>query len=218
MSRIAAVTAALLTASACGGSVPTSPSPGTSLALTCSAPTILAGDVVVCRADLASVNVGTSPTAVWTSSDPSIATSLGIGLFVGKSDGRATLTVTYSGQTVSAPLTVNLQDVIRATASSTQGSFRVDTTATMWLQGFYGVASANSGTLTLVIADQTGATISTSTPLVVPRGGDRYLLSTTFTLPPGTTQVCRTAVLQIGSLTLTVVPAVALLPCVAVMP
>jgi hypothetical protein len=153
---------------------------------------------------------------VWTSSDPGIATSLGIGLFVGKTDGRTTLSVTYSGQTVSAPLTVNLQDVVRATASSSQGSFRVGTTATMWLQGFYGVASADSGTLTLVVADQTGATVGTSAPLVVPRGGDRYLISTTFTLPPGTTQVCRTAVLRIGSITLTVVPDVSLAPCIAV--
>ena len=218
MSRFAAVSAALLTASACGGSVPTGPSPETSLALTCSAPTILAGDTVVCRATLDSVNVGVNPSAVWTSSDPNIATSLGIGLFVGKLDGRATLTVTYSGQTVSAPLTVNLQDVLRVTASTSQGSFRVDTTATMWLQGFYGVASADSGTLTLVIADQTGATVSTSAPLVVPRGGDRYLISSTFTLPPDTTQVCRTAVLRIGSITLRVVPDVSLAPCVTVTP
>ena len=59
---------------------------------------------------------------------------------------------------------------------------------------------------------------STSAPLAVPRGGDRYLISTTFTLPPGTTRVCRTGVLQIGSTTLTVVPNVSLVPCFVVMP
>ncbi len=88
MSRIAALSAALLMASACGGVVPTAPSassPGTGLALTCSAPSLLAGDLVVCMATAASVNVSTD--AVWTSSDPNIATSQGIGLFVGKSDG-----------------------------------------------------------------------------------------------------------------------------------
>lgn len=218
MSRIAALSAALLMASACGGRVPTAPLPEASLALTCSAPTILAGDSVVCKATLASVNVGVSTSAVWTSSDPNIATSLGIGLFIGKSEGQATLTATYSGRSVSAPLTVHLQDVLRASAAAYQGSFRVGTTATMWLQGFYGVASADSGTLTLVVTDQTGATVSTSAPLMVPHGGDKYLISTTFTLPPGTTRVCRTGVLQIGSITLTVVPDVSLVPCLAVMP
>jgi hypothetical protein len=218
MSRIAALSAALLTVSACGGGAPTAPLPDTSLALECSAPAILAGDSVVCRATVGLVNVGATASAVWTSSDPRVATSMGIGLFIGKSDGQATLTVTYSGQSVSAPLTVNLQDVIRATATSSQGSFRVGTTATMWLQGFYGVASASSGTLTLVITDQNGATVSTSAPLIVPHGGDQYIISTTFTVPPGTTRVCRTGVLQIGTTTLTVVPQASLLPCVDVMP
>jgi hypothetical protein len=88
----------------------------------------------------------------------------------------------------------------------------------MGLQGFYGVASANSGRLTLVVTDQDGATVSTSAPLTVPQGGDRYLLTTTFTVPPSTTRVCRMGVLQIGSTTLTVVPDVSLAPCIAVMP
>jgi hypothetical protein len=163
----------------------------------------------------ASVNAGTA--VVWTSSDPSIATSQGMGLFVGKSEGQATLTATYSGQSASALLTVHLQDVLRTTASADQGSFKVGTTATLWLQGFYGVASADLGTLTIVITDQTGATVSTSAPLTVPRGGDRYLISTTFTLAPGTTRVCRKAVLQIGATTLTMVPDVSLAPCFEVM-
>jgi hypothetical protein len=219
MSRIVTLSAALSMASACGSGVPTAPgpsSPGTGLALTCSAPTLLAGDLVVCIVTAASVNVSTA--AVWTSSAPNIATSQGIGLFVGKSEGQATLTATYSGQSVSALLTVHLEDVVRVTATTSQGSFKVGTTATLWLQGFYGVASADSGTLTLVITNQDGATVSTSAPVTVPRGGDRYLISTAFTLPPGTTRVCRTGVLQIGSTTLTVVPAVSLAPCIDVMP
>ena len=216
MSRIAALSASLLVASTCGGRVPTAPLPDASLALTCSAPTILAGDSVVCRATLASVNVGLSTSAVWTSSDPHVAASLGVGLFVGKSEGQATLTATYSGQSVLTPLTVHLQDVLRATAAAYQGTFKAGTTATMWLQGFYGVASADSGTLTLVITDQTGATVMTSTPLMVPRGGDKYLISTTFTVPLGAIRVCRMVVLEIGSITLTVVPDESLVPCLAV--
>jgi hypothetical protein len=184
--------------------------------MACSAPTLLAGDLVVCVVTAASVNVSTA--AVWTSSDPTVATSQGVGLFLGKSQGQATLTATVSNQSASAPLTVHLQDVLRATAAAFQGSFRVGTTATLWLQGFYGVASADAGTLMLVITDQTGATVGTSAPLTVPHGGDRYLISTTITIPPGTTRICRTGVLQIGSTTLTVVPDLSLVPCFAVMP
>jgi hypothetical protein len=162
------------------------------------------------------MNVSTA--AVWTSSDSSIARSEGIGIFLGKSEGQATLTGTYDGESASAQLTVQLQDVLRATASSEQGPFRAGAIATMWLQGFYGVASADAGRLTLVVTDQNGETVSTSAPMTVPRGGDRYLLTTTFSLPPGTTRVCRTGVLQIGSTTLTLIPDVSLAPCIAVTP
>jgi hypothetical protein len=182
----------------------------------CNASTLLAGDLVVCIVTAASLNVSTA--AIWTSSDPTIATSQGAGLFLGKSEGRATVTATYAGQSASTPLTVHLQDVLRATAEAFTGSFKVGTSATWWLQGFYGVASADVGTLTLLVTDQTGATVSTSAPQTIPHGGDRFLISTTFTLPPGTMRVCSTGVLQIGSTTLTAVPEGSLVPCLAVMP
>jgi Big-like domain-containing protein len=218
-SRIVALGAAVSVASACGSGAPTGPSPsppGRGFVLACNAPTLLAGDLVVCAATVGLANVSTS--AIWTSSDPNIATSLGFGAFMGKAEGQATVTATYSGQSVSAPLTVHLEDTLGVSAAAVQGSFKVGTTATLWLQGFYGVASADSGTLTLVVTDQAGAIVSTSTPLTVPRGGDRYLISTTFTLSPGMTRVCRTAVLQIGSKTLTVVPDASLMTCFDVMP
>ena len=216
-SRIVALSVALSIVAACGSVAPTGPSaPSSALGLTllCSARTVLAGETVVCMLRANSVNVGL--TAVWTSSAPSVATSEGIGLFVAKSGGETTLTVTYSGQSLSAPLTVHLQDNLTASSAALGGTFKVGTTATMWLQGGYGVSSADSGRLTLVVTDQTGTTISTSAPQTLPRGGDRYLISTTFTLPPGTTRVCRTGVLQIGSATLTVVPDASLVPCIAV--
>lgn len=218
MSRIVALSAMLSMASACGSGPATAPtpSPGTGLALTCSVPTLLAGDLVVCILTAASVNVST--TAVWTSSDPAIASSQGSGLFLGRAEGQATITATYSGQSVTAPLTVHLEDVLRATASASQGTFRVGTIATLWLQGFYGVASADSGTLTLVVTDQAGAIVSTSAPLTVARGGDRYLISATFTLAPGTTRVCRAGLLVIGSTRLTAVPDASLVPCFDVAP
>jgi hypothetical protein len=113
---------------------------------------------------------------------------------------------------------VHLQDVLRATAAAYQGTFSVGTSVTLWLQGFYGVASADSGTLTLIVTDQTGSTVSTSAPLIVPHGGDRFITSTTFMLTPGTTRICRAGVLQIGSTTLTAIPDVSLVPCFTVTP
>ena len=68
------------------------------------------------------VNVGL--TAVWTSSAPSVATSEGTGLFVAKSDGQTTLTATYSGQSLSAPLTVHLQDALTASAAASRRHFQ----------------------------------------------------------------------------------------------
>jgi hypothetical protein len=213
------VAAALSMVTACGGSTPTAPngsSPGSGLALTCSAPTILAGDLLICRATAAAADVSTA--AIWTSSDPNVVMSQGIsGLFVAKSEGQATVSATYAGVTVSTVVTVHLEDVLRVTATSFQGSFKVGTTATFWLQGFYGVASADSGTLTLIVTDQRGMAVSGS-GLTVPHGADRYLLSSTFTLAPGTTRVCQTGILQIGSTTLTVVPDASLVPCVDVTP
>jgi hypothetical protein len=120
---------------------PSAPSSGMELTLVCNAQTVLAGDFVVGLLRANSMNV--SLTATWTSSAPSVATSEGTGLFVAKSDGQTTLTATYSGRSLSASLTVYLQDVLTASASANGGTFKVGTTATMWLQGSYGVASAD---------------------------------------------------------------------------
>jgi hypothetical protein len=218
VARTIVATAVLSTSAACGSMTPTTPSNVTGLGLTCDPQTALAGEIVVClaRANGTGQNVSFDPSTVWSSSDPSVLVSLGFGGFMGKSDTQAAITAIYQGHSASALVTVKLQDVLRATAAALQGTFRVGTSVTMWLQGFYGVASGDSGTLTLVITNQDGVTLGTSTPLAVLHGGDRYLISSTLVLPPGTTQVCRAGVLQIGSTTLTVIPDVSLVPCVVV--
>ena len=161
--------------------------------------------------------MGAATAVAWTSSDPNVARSEGIGIFLGRRDGQATLTASYGGQSDSAVVTVRLEDVLRVTGGAYPGAFRVGTPATLYLQGFYGVASADSGILTLVVTDQTGATIS-ATAQTVPHGADRYVISNTFTPRPGTTRVCRAAVLRIGSTTFTVVPDASLVPCFDVTP
>jgi hypothetical protein len=217
MRRIGIVVTALSMATACGSAAPTAP--GTSspaaLTVTCDAATILAGALVVCRASRASTYLG--PEVTWTSSNPDVATHEGIGLFVGRREGQATLTASAEGQSASAVLTVHLEDALRVTATAHQGTFAAGSTVTLWLQGFYGVASADSGRLDIVVSDQKGFAIAAS-GLTVPQGGDRYILSTTFTLGPGTTRVCRAAVLRIGATTLTAVPSTSLAPCFDVTP
>jgi hypothetical protein len=219
--RAMTVAAALSVAAACNRASPTAPgapSSVTSLVLTCSPQAALAGELITCIATAQGSTVILNPDVTWSSSAPDVLVSLGIGLFMGKSDVQGTITAAYQGHTASAQLTATLQDALRATATAHQGSFQIGTTATVWLQGFYGVASADSGSLTIVVSDQNGAMVSSSTPLTVPRGGERYLISTTFTVPPGTTRVCRTGVLQIGSTTLTVIPAPSLVPCIDITP
>jgi len=71
----------------------------------------------------------------------------------------------------------------------------------MWLQGYYSVASAESGRLSLRITDQNRVVTSTL-PLTVPKGGDFFLVSSTFIVPQNSTQVCRTAILEVASMTI----------------
>lgn len=151
---------------ACGTSAPTAPGgTGTALTITCSAPTILvprpAG--IRRRSNHRGVDVERSERG-------KVGGHRGLSRQAG---GQATLTASYAGQSNSAVVTVRLEDVLRVTGGAFQGTFTVGTTATPWLQGFYGVASADSGNLMLVVTDQTGAAIS-ATAQTVPRGAERY--------------------------------------------
>ena len=101
-----------------------------------------------------------------------------------------------------ATLVVTAEDALRPDSGQAhQGDFSPGSTVTMWLQGYYSVASAESGLLSLRISDQT-RTISTTTPIVVTRGGDFFLLSSTFAIPEDSVEVCRTAILRVGSVTI----------------
>ena len=72
----------------------------------------------------------------------------------------------------------------------------------MWLQGYHSVVSADSGRLSLRISDQSGTTIAATAPMTVGKGGDFFLLSSTFVVPRDSIEVCRTAVLTVGSVTI----------------
>jgi hypothetical protein len=68
------------------------------------------------------------------------------------------------------------------------------------LQAYYSVASAETGRLSLRISDQS-RNVAGTLPVTVSKGGDFFLLSSTFIVPDDSVEVCRTAVLEIGAVT-----------------
>ena len=139
--------------------------------------------------------------ATWSSTRPEMVAVDALGVVNGRSAGQAVVSASYRGREAGAPVLVTAEDALRIRAAAEQGDFRPGTTVTMWLQGYYSVASAETGRLSLRISDQTG-TITTTSPLTVAKGGDFFLLSSTFVVPQNSAQVCRTAILEVGSLTI----------------
>ena len=191
---------------------PTSPSGGGTtgqsdvLAVEVSCPvSLLIGQKGPCTA-VARLRSGQMPVvsfdATWSSTRPEIVAVDALGIVNGRSAGQAAVTASYGGRQATAALVVTAEDALRIdTGQAHQGDFRPGNTVTMWLQGYYSVVSAETGRLSLRISDQTG-TVTTTSPLTVAKGGDFFLLSTTFVVPRDSVEVCRTAVLEVGPVTI----------------
>jgi hypothetical protein len=197
-----------LGATSCGSAAPTSPgrdvtSGSDVLALEVSCPTsLLIGQKGPCLA-VARLRSGQTPVvsfeATWSSTRPDVVAVDALGVVNGRSAGQATVSASYHDRQAAATLVVTAEDGLRIdSGQAQQGDFSPGSTVTMWLQGYYSVASAESGLLSLRISDQT-RTISATTPVVVAKGGDFFLLSSTFVVPEDSVEVCRTAILQVGS-------------------
>lgn len=198
----------------CGGTEmsPTSPSGGSTtgqsyvLAVEVSCPaSLLIGQKGPCTA-VARLRSGQVPVvsfdATWSSTRPEVVAVDALGIVNGRSVGQAAVTASYGGRQATAALVVTAEDALRIdTGQAHQGDFRPGNTVTMWLQGYYSVVSAETGRLSLRISDQTG-TVTTTSPLTVAKGGDFFLLSTTFVVPRDSVEVCRTAVLEVGPVTI----------------
>jgi hypothetical protein len=140
--------------------------------------------------------------ATWSSTRPEVVAVDALGIVNGRSPGQALVSASYRGRQAAASVLVTAEDALRiASGQAQQGDFRPGNTVTMWLQGYYSVTSADTGRLSLRITDQTG-TIATTSPLTVARGGDFFLLSSTFVVPQDSAEVCRTAVLEVGAVTI----------------
>jgi len=203
----------ILGLAACGGNGSgglTTPSPTPAidplLALTVSChAALLIGERAPCDAE-ASYGSGRHPVvsfeSTWSSSRPDVVVIDGLGVTTGRSAGEATVTASYQGRQATAVIVVTEEDALRiSSGQADQGAFTPGSTVTMWLQGYYSVASAATGRLSLKITDQTG-TITTTAPLTVAKGGDFFLLSSTFVVPDTSVEVCRTAVLEVGAVTI----------------
>lgn len=210
--RSSLLTALLLSLSqlACGSDIPPS---GPSFDTVCPA-TLLVGQTGFCFALIKGTQTGLA--ATWSSSNPGVASFGAAGALKGLSAGQVVVTGSYQGRSASASVSVQAEDVLRVSASTLQGLFKVGNTVMMGVVGFYGVASADSGQLNLVVTDQNGAVVSASELQMVLKGGDTFVIHHTFTLPVNTTRVCRTAVLQIGSVKLTAAGPPEIFPCVDV--
>ena len=149
------------------------------LAVSCQT-SLLIGERAPCIA-VASYRSGRQPLvsfeSTWSSSRPDVVAVDGLGTSTGKSEGEATVTAFYQGRQATAVIVVTEEDALRISSGQVdQGAFKPGSTVTMWLQGYYSVASAATGRLSLKISDQNG-TIITTAPLTVAKGGDFFSLS-----------------------------------------
>jgi len=208
---LAGVMAAIGIAS-CGGAAPTSPSGGVTtsgadvLGVEVSCPTsLLIGQRGPCVA-VARLRSGQAPVvsfdATWSSTRPDVVAVDALGVVSGRSPGQATVSASYRDRKADVALVVTAEDALRIDSGQAhQGDFTPGSTVTMWLQGYYSVSSAETGRLRLRISDQT-RTVATTAPITVAKGGDFFLLSSTFVVPDDSVEVCRTAILEVGSVTI----------------
>jgi hypothetical protein len=189
-----------------GGAVPTSPNAGEVLTVEVFCPaSLLIGQKSPCTA-MARLPSGQTPVvnfdATWSSTRPEVVAVDMLGVVNGRSPGQAVVSASYRGREAEAAVLVIAEDALRIDAGQAhQGNFTPGSTVTMWLQGYYSVASAETGRLSLRISDQ-ARTVATTMPLTVPKGGDFFLLSSTFVVPQDSVEVCRTAVLEVGLVTI----------------
>lgn len=209
---------ALFTLTSC--QAPTSPDGGDSLNVICPA-TLLIGEVSACEAVVQSQTQpwrDVTPAATWTALRTDIVSVGPWSLVAGRAAGQGEIAASYQGRTGGASIAVIAEDAIRIRAAAEQGPFRRGVTVTMFLQGYWSVASADTGRLFLLITDQDGTTVASSDPLTVAKGGTGFVLSKAFVIPDTSTAVCRTAILEVGPVTIAQPNPGTLGRCIAVQP
>lgn len=194
---------------------PTTPTPVVtslvSLEISCPA-SLLVGQRRSCFANGHYADDGSlrSVTPIWSSSDPNIASIAAVanaGSVTGRGAGEAVVSSELEGKPASATVSVRAgRFPVRQFCSHPRhvpdwaGCLDVGhRSGPVWL------SAHSAGELNIEITNQDGTLVVAGTPQAVPRGGDAFVLTSAFTIPPGTTRVCRTAALQIGATRLTAV-------------
>jgi hypothetical protein len=139
-----------------------------------------------------------SPVASWSSSRPDVVEVNASGTARGIAPGQSLVTVAYGGRQASAEVTVLPGDSLKLTAVLEQGTFEPDSSVMMAVTGFYSVQSEETGFLRLLITDEAGKVLLMGPGTVLSRGGDSFLVSAHFRVPPSSTVLCRVARLEVG--------------------
>jgi hypothetical protein len=167
--------------------------------------TLQVGQRVVCAAFAHLRTGGTTLVtfyAAWSSTNQA-ALSVSGPLVLAKSEGSATVSVSFLGHTASVDVASTFpdEDALDTGSFTSPGSLRPGATATMWLSVTYTVVTAPAGELRLQLSDQDGV-VAAGTPGSVSRGADRITLSATATVPQSSTRLCAVAILQVNTITI----------------
>lgn len=197
------ISVVLLSITACSGAHGLAPSPSesalVSVEVRCLTP-LLIGEVESCVA-IAHLSSGEAPSVhadSWSASPPGIVTIDEQGAVRATQDGQAVVTATYRGSKADTVVSVSKADAIRLSSLSPASALSVGKSVTFRATGFYSVDSAPTGLLSLVVRDQSGPLTSTS-PVVLARGGDAFALATSLVVSASSTRLCQTVVLMVGT-------------------
>jgi hypothetical protein len=112
----------------------------------------------------------------------------------GQQAGTGTLTATYAGQSVRVPIEVRAEDGLILSSAAIQSSGTAGSAAMISLGGYYAVASADYGGITVEIRNAAGKAF-TAVGKQVSQGGGSFAVPVQFVLPSDTSQVCASAIL-----------------------
>jgi hypothetical protein len=191
--------------------------------LSCSSQ-LLVGQTVDCAVTMTttgpSTGLNVASKAAWSSTNAGVVSITPGGHVTAVSSGQATISASYHAKTGSLPVTVTAaqQDSIRINGGAQTGQFRAGNTVSLSLDGLYSVVSAASGQLSLRVVDQSNAVITTTTPIVVPRGSNSFFLTASFSIPATATRVCPAAILLVGSATIVETGSTQFSLCASVIP
>jgi hypothetical protein len=138
-----------------------------------------------------------TPSGVWRSSAPTVASVDADGQVTCYSPGQATIEISYLGWSKSEQYTVRVpEDALEYRGGAQTGQFERGRFAEISNSGFYVLASGESGKIVQTIADDQGNTVTTST-FAIRRGSGEWQLKSTFTVPLTANSVCDRIIMTI---------------------